>query len=176
MFEKFNRKKIRQNFYGFKVGKYLTSQQFFEMTDVISANPETLTHTPEEGYQPFLDGFVRTYKDGDLYAIYYDRVRIVVNNGKEKLVKISILGKNEQWKVWELDAKGKNIHSIDSPDTVAYTVYTFCDVLMPTGRMMCDERYTDGTWNEYVYNSVTTMVDYIMGFKERNKFNNYYKD
>lgn len=174
MFRKFTFKKLRQRFYGFKVSNYLSSLQFAELVDVINSDPENLIHTPNENYLPLLDGDVRTYKDGDLYAIYYRRVRIVINNGKEKLVKVSILGQDEEWKVWELDAKGKNIHTIDSPDTVTYTVYTYCDVLMPTGRMMCDERYTDGTWNEHVYESVETMVDVIMQHKEKNKFNNYY--
>lgn len=174
MFENFSKKKLKERYFGLKVESYLTSLQFSEIVNVINSDPENLVHLPEEGYQPFTDGVVRTYKEGDLYAIYYERVRLLINNGKEKLVKVSILGQGDTWKVWELDAKGKNIKSIDSPDSNAYTVYTFCDVLMPTGRMMCDERYTTGTWNEYVYNSVTKMIDYINSFSERNKFNNYY--
>ena len=174
MFENFNKKRIRQNFYGLKVAHYLANQQFSEIVEIIDADSEKLAHSPEEGYQPFNDGCVRTYREGNVYAIYYERVRIVINNGKEKLAKVSILGENENWKVWELDAKGKNIASIDSPDTNAYTVYTSCDVLMPTGRMMYDERYTQGSWNEYVFNAVTHIVEYIYSFKERNKFNDYY--
>ena len=176
MFEKINFKRMRQAYFGAKVSNYLTKLVFSDIVSVIDNDPENLVHVPEEGYRPFADGNVRTYKDGDLYAIYYDRVRVVINNGKEKLAKVSILSPNDSWKVWELDAKGKNICSIDSPETESYTVYTFCDVLMPTGRMMTDERYTYGTWNEYVYDSVTKMIDYVMEFKEKNKFNNYYKD
>jgi hypothetical protein len=174
MFKNLRKKKLRQIFFAWKTANYLTSIHFLELPKVIDSDSENLAHTPEEGYQPFTDGNVRTYKDGDLYAIYYDRVRIVISNNKEKLVKVSILGQGEEWKIWELDAKGKNIHTIDSPGTMAYTVYTYCDVLMPTGRMISDERYTTGTWNEYVYNAVETMVEYVYSFKERNKFNNYY--
>ena len=174
MFENLSKKKLKERYFGLRVESYLTSLHFSEIVDVINSDPDNLSNTPDEGYQPFIDGNVRTYKDGDLYAIYYERVRLLINNGKEKLVKVSILGQGDTWKVWELDSKGKNIKTIDSPDSDAYTVYTYCDVLMPTGRMMCDERYTTGTWNEYVYHSVTKMIDYINSFSERNKFNNYY--
>ena len=174
MFKNLNTKKLRQNYFGLKTGYLLANIQFQDIVSVISSDIEHLGCVPEEGYQPFCDGNIHTYKDGDIYAIYYNKVRIVINDGKEKLIKVSILGQNDTWKVWELDSKGKNIRTIDSPETDAYTVYTYCDVLIPTGRMMVDERYTRGTWNEYVYNSVTEIIEYINTFKERNKFNNYY--
>lgn len=174
MFKNLTKKKLKEKLYGLKVERYLASVHFSDIVDVIDSDQENLVHLPEEGYQPFTDGVVRTYKDGDIYALYYDRVRITINNCKEKIVKVSILGQGDVWKVWELDAKGKNMKSIDSPDSNAYTVYTFCNILMPTGRMMCDERYTTGTWNEYVYESVLTIIDFINSFKEKNKFNNYY--
>jgi hypothetical protein len=174
MFENLSRKKIRQNFFSLKVTHYLMNLHFSEIADVIDNALESLVYIPGESTQPNIDGIVRVYKENELYVIYCDRVRIIVNNGREKLVKVSILGQNDMWKVWELDSKGKNITSIDSPETNAYTVYTYCDIMMPTGKMMCDERYTKGTWNEYVYETVKKIVDYIMSFKERNKFNNYY--
>ena len=175
MFECFGKKRIRQNYFGLKIVNYLTNLRFIDIIEVIDENIEKLGNTPEEGYRPFLDGIVRTYKDGDLYVLYYDSVRIVINNGKDKLLKVSILGQGGSWKIWELDAKGKNMHTIDSPDSESYTVYTYCDIMMPTGKMMCDERYTKGTWNEYVYKAVIIIVDFVNSFKEKNKFNNYYK-
>lgn len=175
MFDFLKKKLIRQNFYGLKVINYLTNLHFSEIVNIIDCDPEKLAHIPSEDYLPHTDGLIRTYKDGDLYAFYLDRVRIVINNGKEKLVKVSILAPKENWKMWELDAKGKNTAGIDSADSVAYTVYTYCDILMPTGKMMCDERYTKGTWNEYVYNTVHKIIDDIYSYKEKNKFNNFYK-
>lgn len=174
MFKILTKAKLRQKYFGFKTASYLSNICFTNLINIIDNNA-CLAHTPEEGYQPLLDGAVRTYKDGDIYAIYYDKVRLIIRDGKDKLVQVSLLGKNSLWKVWELDSKGKNIATIDSEATEAYTVYTFCDITMPTGRMMSDERYTKGMWNEYVYNCVVKIVEYVYSYKSKNKFNNYYK-
>lgn len=172
MFENLSFKRIRQNFFGVRTTHLLTNLVFSELVETMQANSE-LSRLPEDNYLPS-NNAIRFYKDGNVYVVYYDRIRLLIVDDKEKLVTVSLLDPQDQWKVFDVDNKGKTIFTIDSPETEVYTVYTCCNVLMPTGRMMFDERYTKGSWNEYVFNSINYIVEQILRYKKRNKFNNYY--
>lgn len=175
IFRKFNCKKVRQDYYGTSVENYLSKLPFQDIINTINNDAENLAKLPSEDNIPVNDGVVRVFKDENVYVAYCDSLRLILTtNGREKLTQVSILGDKENWKLFNSDSKGKVIYMINSPETKVYTVYTSCNVLVPTGRLLYDERYTNGTWNEYVYNNVKKIIDYIMSFNERNKFNKLY--
>jgi hypothetical protein len=172
---KFTLKKFKQEYYCNLVERFLSNVDFYKVTETINHDSENLGILPTEDNTPKRDGIVRVYKDGNTYAIYCDSVRIIfVRNGKENLMQVSLLGNEENWTVLTNDSKGKTVIDITSAETKVYTVYTACDTIIPTGRLVNDERYTSGTWNEYVYNSVTTMIGYVLDFNETNKYNKLY--
>lgn len=169
-------KNLRQEYHANLAHRFLSSIDFWKVVHTISNNPETLGQLPSMENVPIQDDVVRVYKDNDVYALYYDNIRIVLSviNSSEKLMQVSLLGDNEEWKVINVDAKGKMTFDITSGDTKVYTVFTACNTLIPTGRIISDERYTSGTWNEYVYHSTKDMIEYVLSFNETNKFNKLY--
>lgn len=172
---KFTLKNFKQEYYCHLAERFLGNVDFYKVTDTINHDSENLGVLPTESNIPKQDGVVRVYKDSSTFAIYYNSVRIVfVRNGKENLMQVSLLGDEENWSVLTIDAKGKTVIDITSADTKVYTVYTACDTIIPTGRLVNDERYTSGTWNEYVYNSVMVMIAYVLEFNETNKYNKLY--
>lgn len=172
---KFRLKNFKQEYYCNLAEHFLTNIDFCKVTDTINHDSEHLGILPTDNNIPKQDGVVHVYKDGNTFAIYYDSVRIVfVRNGKESLMQVSLLGNEENWSVLTIDVKGKPVIDITSAGTKVYTVYTACDTVIPTGRIIHDERYTSGTWNEYVYNSVKTMIAYVLEFNETNKYNKLY--
>lgn len=170
-------KNFKQEYYCNLAERFLRSIDFYKVIETISHNPETLAQLPSEDNTPKQDGVIRVYKDNSTYAIYYDAIRITLSiNGMEKLMQVALLGSNEDWQLLNTDAKGKAYIDITSSNTKVYIVYTACDVLMPTGKIISDDRYTSGTWNEYVYRSSMAMIEHVLMFNETNKFNKLYEN
>lgn len=168
-------KNLRQGYYGNLAERFLSELDFYKIVETIKNDTENLVTLPSENEAIQHDGIVRVYKDENVYTVYCDAIRIVINdNGNENLMQVSLLGNGETWSVINVDSKGKTITDITSPNTKVYTVYTMCNVLLPTGRIIHDIRYTSGTWNEYVYQTTTKMINHILSFNERNKFNKLY--
>jgi hypothetical protein len=174
-------KKSKQEYYRNLLEYYLNNVDFENIIKTINNDSENLGKLPTFDDYPQSDSKVRVYKNGNQnngfqYSIYCDSIRIVLTtNGYEKLIQISILGQDEKWKVITENANGKTNIDITSTETKVYNVYTYCDIIMPTGRLMSDERYTSGTWNEYVYNTVKSMIEYVESFSESNKYNKLYE-
>lgn len=170
----FNR--FNQWHYANKVEQYLSKISLDEVVDAINGNPDVFEITPSENFTISNDCNVRVYKKDDVYAIYINAIRIIITlRGEEKIFQISILGENEEWKLFEPESKKQSNIDITSSNTKTFTVYTFCDVKIPTGKMILDVKYNKGTWNEYVYYNVNKAIDYICSHSENNKFNNLYK-
>lgn len=169
---------LKQEYHAHLAHRFLSGIDFWKIVNTISHNLETLGQLPSVDNVPIQDGTIRVYKDNNTYAIYYDNIRIILSviNRNEKLMQVSLLGDNEEWKVTNIDSKGKVSFDITSADTQVYTVFTACDTLIPTGRVISDERYTSGTWNEYVYHSTFAMIEYVLSFNKTNKFNKLYEN
>lgn len=167
---------FKRKFYSLKAANLLVNIKFSELVDVMKNENSLFEDQPSDitnlTYMSDGEMFDRVYfyREENTYVIYYKHIRFYLLDGDEKIIKISILGENQSW---EIKSSGKKL-IIDSPDTKAYTVYTFCDIMMPTGRMMSDERYTKGNWDELVFKQMNYIIDFILSFKERNKFNKLY--
>lgn len=163
---------FRKKFFALKAANLLVNMKFTELIDVMKNEDSLFADMPVD-----VTNLTETtdriyfYKDENTYVVYYHKIRLILIDGDEKLVKVALLGENQGW---DIKTSGKKI-IIDSPDTKTYTVYTFCDVLMPTGRMMTDERYSKGSWDELVFKSMSYITEHILSFKERNKFNKLYE-
>ena len=170
-------KKLRQSYYNFRAANLLAGISFEEISNIIDSDPNALN-----GADFLVLGTENQYKIGatadkllclkkdDCYDIYYNSIHISICKACEKLAQVEILGDVPMWDVM-YDSEGK---LISNGDTKTYIVYTFCHVLMPTGRMLSDERYTQGSWGEYVYKMMLKCLHEIYSKKESNKFNNFY--
>ena len=171
----FSFKTLKQEYYANLAERLLSDVDFENIIATIKNDVENLAVLPSEGDLIEQDGNVKVYKDENTYAIYCDAVRIVLtDNDCENLMQVSLLGEDEKWVVSSVDTKGKPVIDITSSNTKVYTVYTTCNILIPTGRIIHDIRYTSGTWNEYVFKTASKMIDYVMSFNERNKYNKLY--
>jgi hypothetical protein len=164
---------FKRRFFAIKASNFLGNMRFNELIEIMKAEPNIFQNMPLECALT-QDNNIYAYKEDNgtfsTYVLYQGKLRFILIDGEEKIVKVSLLGEAE---CWEIKTSGKKI-VIDSPDTKSYTIYTFCDVLMPTGRMMFDERYTKGNWDELVYNTMTHISEHIYSFKEKNKYNKLY--
>lgn len=171
---------FRRKIYGFKASNLLMNTGYKELIDIMKSETSLFDDQPNDysdltncrtGDDTNKFNRVYVYRDENTYVVYYKDVRFhLIDEETEQIYRVSILGENQGW---DIKPSGKKT-IIDSPETKAYTVYTFCNVMMPTGRMMVDERYTKGSWDELVYNQMSHIIEYIYSFKERNKFNKLY--
>ena len=164
---------FKRKIFSVKASNLLVNMNFNDLIEVLKTEELIFQNMPIEGTLSTAD-ILYAYKDDNgvfaTYTIYCGKLRFLIIDGDERIVKVSLLGENEQW---EIKTSGKKM-IIDSPDTKSYTVYTYCNILMPTGRMMTDERYTKGNWDELVYNTMTRISEHIYSFKEKNKYNKLY--
>lgn len=164
---------FKRKIFSFKACNLLVNMMFNELIEIMKTEEGIFQCMPVECTLSDKD-IIYAYKDDNglfsTYAIYCGKLRFLLIDGDEKIAKVSLLGENEHW---EIKTSGKKM-VIDSPDTKSYTVYTFCDVLVPTGRMITDERYTKGNWDELVYNTMVRISNHIYSFKEKNKYNKLY--
>ena len=170
-------KSINQWRYANKVDEYLSKISIEEIVQTIDNNPDVFEISPDRENKPSHDNNIKVFKQDDTYAIYINSIRIVITcKDDDKIMTISIMGEDEEWNLFDGNSK-KSEGKIDitSSDTKTYTVYTYCDVKIPTGKMILDTKYNNGTWNQYVYKYVSRAIDYIMLHTESNKFNNLYK-
>lgn len=157
-------KKVKQNYFSTKNTCLLSSVKFDDIIDTINNNAKN--EILDASNQTLSnDNVIRIYKQDNIYTLYLNSVRIIMKGCDD--VRISILGESESWKITSDD--------ITSSNSISYNVYVFYQTTFPTGNQLYDEVYISGTWNEYVYNQISEMFNYIFSFKEKNIFNKLYQ-
>ena len=167
-------KKIRSSLMGYKVANLLTNTNFSELAKILTKEGEKhqcmLRAVEVKG-----EGFVLYYRYGTKHVFYLGCVRFLIDDGPDKLVKVSILDESKSSWYLSQDVKKNGEWIIDSPTAKCFDVYTYCQVKLPTGRVVNDERYTKGTWDEYVFLQVSKIIERIYSYKERNQYNLIYE-
>lgn len=92
--------------------------------------------------------------------IYYKNFHVtIVNNGKDKIVSIN-LKKEED--AWVIDANNK-------PITKTFEVYRWYDVTVYDTDKYFNERYIEGSWNEYFYKTLKQLDKYVNGMTDKSQ-------
>lgn len=161
-----------------KASKLLTSTNFSEIAKILKNEGQeykcVFNVRETIGSVSSDDGVMRFYSYGNKYVFYHGRIRLLIDDGVEKLVKVSILHDESKWEICPKENSDEWV--IDSPEARCYTVYTYCYIKLPTGRMMSDERYTRGTWDGFVYKRMRAIFDRIYSYKEKNRYEQMYYD
>ena len=103
--------------------------------------------------------------------IYYKNIHIsIIDNDKQHIVRVSLKMRN---KPWEFKRNNKTFNAA-IPLTETMNVYLYYNVNVMDDRFCENYNYLDGTWNEYLYKTITEVIDIIYGFTQYSQFSKNY--
>lgn len=179
-----------QNFYRVLNINKLRQTNFFGYFDVVKKSGKV--HTPNEVFSEsgrfrseefdpeepvfIMDKFGNT----QLNIIIFKNLYVILSLDEELNDKITRIFLKRPEDEWELSKVGKNCFDLLTPSNVKIDVYVDYYVsLVKLNHYLSrctGEDYRSGSWNKMFYESVSTLVNKVEGYKEINQIKNAYAE
>ena len=149
---------MKKSFYNLRSGQLVKHVLFFEFQKILDKYYEYCNNDLKDKE----NDFTAFKSENGTIDIYYKNFHVfIVNNLKDKIVSINLKKNEENWIV--------NKDNPSVPINQTFEIYRWYDVTVYDTDKCMNEKYINGSWNEYFYKTLKGLDKFVKEMTDENQ-------